>query len=180
MGLPRFGRYRFSNSVLYLLHICVIFRVYWALPPTRDKASRVRSNFWKFCLIKTGFTLDEPVSLLKVFRLFKLEQMFFWVLRVCVDTVGRCTNSYLLAGPVCLWALVYKRKRKEKSRLGLYLGEGSFRIFDLLPWPTGLGGGGGLGFFGGFGFFSGPQYVPNNTTILSHMFCSKISPFSPI
>ncbi len=27
---------------------------------------------------QTGFTLGELVSLVKVFRLFKLEQMFFW------------------------------------------------------------------------------------------------------
>jgi hypothetical protein len=27
---------------------------------------------------KTGFTLDELVSLVKVFRLFRLEQFFFW------------------------------------------------------------------------------------------------------
>ncbi len=28
--------------------------------------------------IKTGFTLGEPVSLMKVFRLFRLEQNFFF------------------------------------------------------------------------------------------------------
>jgi hypothetical protein len=38
----------------------------------------IGSNFWKFYLIKTGFTLCELVSLVKVFRLFKLEQMCFW------------------------------------------------------------------------------------------------------
>jgi hypothetical protein len=64
------------------------------------KDYRIQSNFWKFYLIKTGFTLGEPVSLVKMFRLFKLEQMFFGV--QSVDTAGRCTASYLLAGPACL------------------------------------------------------------------------------
>ncbi len=37
-----------------------------------------------------------------MFRLFRLE----WIVLVqSVDTVGRCTTSYLLAGPVCLWCL---------------------------------------------------------------------------
>jgi hypothetical protein len=57
----------------------------------------IGSNFWKFCLIRTGFTLGELVSLVKVFR---LEQSFFGV--QSVDTVGRCTTSYLLAGPARL------------------------------------------------------------------------------
>jgi hypothetical protein len=62
----------------------------------RDRDYRIGSNFWKFYLIRTGFTS----SLMKVFRPFKLEQMFFGV--PSVDTVGRCTTSYLLAGPACL------------------------------------------------------------------------------
>jgi hypothetical protein len=54
----------------------------------RDMDYCIGSNFWKSYLIKTGFTLGEPVSLVKkVFRLFKLEQMFL-VLRESVDTVG--------------------------------------------------------------------------------------------
>jgi hypothetical protein len=44
----------------------------WALPP-QDRDYRIESNFWKFYLIRTSFTLDEPVSLVKVFRLFRLE-----------------------------------------------------------------------------------------------------------
>jgi hypothetical protein len=39
--------------------------------------NRIQSNFWKFCLIKTGFTLREPVFLVKVFRLFTLERITF-------------------------------------------------------------------------------------------------------
>jgi len=34
---------------------------------------------------------------MKVFRLFKLEQMFFGI--QSVDKVGRCATCYLLAGP---------------------------------------------------------------------------------
>jgi hypothetical protein len=44
-----------------------------------------------------SFTLLEPVFVVKVFRLFRLKQNFFGV--QSVDTVGRCTTSYLLAGP---------------------------------------------------------------------------------
>ncbi len=76
-------------------YVCSV-QIYWALPQ-RD---RDRANVWKFYLIRTGFTLGELVSLVKVFRLFKLEQMFFVV--QSVDTVGRYTTSYLLAGPACL------------------------------------------------------------------------------
>jgi hypothetical protein len=45
-------------------------------------------------------TLDEPISLMKVFRLFRLEQK---KLVLSVDIVDRCTtSSYLLAGPASL------------------------------------------------------------------------------
>jgi hypothetical protein len=63
-----------------------------------DKDYRIGSNFGKFYLIRTDFTLGESVSLMKVFRLFRLGTDFFGV--QSVDTVGRCTTSYLLAGPV--------------------------------------------------------------------------------
>jgi hypothetical protein len=43
--------------------------------PHRDKDYSIGSNFWKFYLIRIGFTLGEPVSLLKVFRLFRLERI---------------------------------------------------------------------------------------------------------
>jgi hypothetical protein len=35
--------------------------------PARDKDYCIGSNFWKFYLIRTNFTLGEPVSLVKVF-----------------------------------------------------------------------------------------------------------------
>jgi hypothetical protein len=40
-----------------------------------QRDSCIGSNFWKFYLVRTGFTLDERVSLVKVFRLE--QQMFF-------------------------------------------------------------------------------------------------------
>jgi hypothetical protein len=54
----------------------------------------IGSNFWKFYLIKTNFTLGEPVSLVKVFRLEQIVLVF----RVWTQA-GRWTTSYLLAGP---------------------------------------------------------------------------------
>ncbi len=36
---------------------------------------RIGSNFWKFYLIRTDFTSGEPISLVKVFRLFRLERI---------------------------------------------------------------------------------------------------------
>jgi hypothetical protein len=41
--------------------------------PHRDSDYRIGSNFWKFYLIRTSFTLGELVSLVKVFGLFRLE-----------------------------------------------------------------------------------------------------------
>jgi hypothetical protein len=73
----------------------------WALPPHKDMDYHIQSNFWKLYLIRTDFTISERVSLVKVFRLFKLEWIVFGV--QSVDTVGRCTtSSYLLAGPACV------------------------------------------------------------------------------
>jgi hypothetical protein len=62
-------------------------------------------TFGSFYLIRISFTLAELVSLVKVFRSFELEQMFVGVSELVfqsVDTVDRCTTSYLLAGPACL------------------------------------------------------------------------------
>jgi hypothetical protein len=59
----------------------------------------IGSNFWKCYLIRTDFTLSESVSLVKMFRMFKFECIFFGV--QSVDMVGRCT-SYTLVGAACL------------------------------------------------------------------------------
>jgi hypothetical protein len=46
--------------------------------PHRDKDYSIQYNFWKFYLIRISFTLGEVVSLVKVFRLFRLE----WIVLV--------------------------------------------------------------------------------------------------
>jgi hypothetical protein len=108
-----------TNYIIGLLNIgiwslsCVLLGFFWTYqpgPPTgsfywaRDKDYHIGSNFWKFYFIITGFTLGEPVSLVKVFRLFRLERNFLGV--QTVDELSRCTTSYPLAGPTCLWCLV--------------------------------------------------------------------------
>ncbi len=44
--------------------------------PHRDRDYRIGSNFSKFYLIRTSFILRERISLVKVFRLFRLERIF--------------------------------------------------------------------------------------------------------
>jgi hypothetical protein len=73
------------------------------------KASNRYEKSWlatTFALDPTfgSFTLLELVFLVQVFGLFRLEWIFFFV--QSVDTPVRCTTSYLLAGPACLWCLV--------------------------------------------------------------------------
>jgi len=43
--------------------------------PHKDRDYCIGSNFWKFYFIRNSFTLGELVSLVKVFRLFKLEHI---------------------------------------------------------------------------------------------------------
>jgi hypothetical protein len=78
----------------------------------------IGSNFWKFYLIRIGFTLGELVSLVKVFRLFILEWIFL------VFRVDRCTTSYLMAGLACLCL------RKEHAKSCLVYTEGN-KIRDI-------------------------------------------------
>jgi len=54
--------------------------------PHRDGDYRIGSDFWKFYLIKTDFTLGEPVSLVNMFRLFRLERIVL-VFRVWTQSV---------------------------------------------------------------------------------------------
>ncbi len=64
----------------------------------------IGSNYWKFYLIKTSFTLGEWVSLVKVFRLFRLELICFGA--QSVDTVvGRCTTSSLSIGRASVFVM---------------------------------------------------------------------------
>jgi hypothetical protein len=57
------------------------------LNPHSDRDYRIGSNFWKFYLIRSSFTLVELVSLVKVFRLFRLEGIVL-VFRVWTQEVG--------------------------------------------------------------------------------------------
>jgi hypothetical protein len=74
----------------WILNLCTIyswgFESIWKLVflfvGPCDKDYRLGSNFWKFYLIRTGFILGEPVSLVKVFRPFRLEWIFFLAFRV--------------------------------------------------------------------------------------------------
>ncbi len=56
--------------------ICLIVTRFVGPCPHRDKDYHIQSNFWKFYLIRTSFTLGELVPLVKVFRLFRLEWIF--------------------------------------------------------------------------------------------------------
>jgi len=77
-----------------------------------DRDYGIGSNFWKFYLIRSGFTLGEAVSLVKVLRLFRLERSFL-VFRVwtqqgpewtsthqCTNVDGWCTDRMLFSIPV--------------------------------------------------------------------------------
>jgi len=63
---------------------------------TRDRDYHIGSNFWKFYFNRISFTLREPVSLVKVFRLFRLIGSDCFGVQ-SVNTIGRCTTYYLLA-----------------------------------------------------------------------------------
>ncbi len=86
-----------SLSLCHDLSPCANFATPFLGPvPHRDKDYRIRSNFWKFYLIRTGFTLCERVLWVKVFRLFRLERFFLGV--QSVDTVGRCMYNISAIG----------------------------------------------------------------------------------
>jgi hypothetical protein len=52
--------------------------------------------------MRTSFTLGEPVFLVKVFRLFRLERIVFGVQSVNTHLYVDVQHLYLLAGPACL------------------------------------------------------------------------------
>jgi hypothetical protein len=57
--------------------VCLSCALFVGSCPHRDRDYfHIGSNFWKFCLIRTDFTLGEPVFLVKVFRLLRLEWIF--------------------------------------------------------------------------------------------------------
>jgi hypothetical protein len=59
-----------------LLHVCsIVSKVFVGPCPYKDEDYHIGSNFWKFYFIRISFTLSEPVFLVEVFRLFRLEQI---------------------------------------------------------------------------------------------------------
>ncbi len=81
---PRVEVKRFEGKAQLWMTMASALRIILLLlgpAPHKDRDYCIRSNFWKFYLIRTGFTLGELVSLVKVFRLFRLKQTF-WVFRV--------------------------------------------------------------------------------------------------
>jgi hypothetical protein len=89
--------------VFYFIHFS---QISFVGPWCGDRDYRIGSNFWKFYLIRTGFTLGEPVSLVKKTCSDCLDRNWIFFGVQSVDTVSRCTTSNLLAGPACLWCLV--------------------------------------------------------------------------
>jgi hypothetical protein len=74
-------------NILLQLDTLLTFSVVGPYPQRDRDYHHIWSNFWKFYFIKT----DELVFLVKVFRLFQLEWIFFWVLGT-VDTVAKRYN----------------------------------------------------------------------------------------
>jgi hypothetical protein len=93
-------------KVKYMMSI-TCFQLCFALlgpAPTGTGTITLDPTFGSFTLLESISHLSKLVSLVKMFRLFRLEWIFFGVWSV--NRVSRCTTSYLLAGPACLWCLV--------------------------------------------------------------------------
>jgi len=72
--------YMSLKSCLLAREFSFLLRIVWDnhFPPLQSLLDyhRIGSNFWRFYLIRIGFTFDELVSLVKVFRLFRSEWIF--------------------------------------------------------------------------------------------------------
>jgi hypothetical protein len=81
--------------------------------PHKDRDYSIGSNFWKFYLVKTGFTLGELVLLVKEFRLFRLEQIFF-----VVQSVKKYVWSFhiIQSKPFFLCAIMGMGKSNNKKK----------------------------------------------------------------
>jgi len=84
----------------------------WALPPQGQGLSHL-IQLLEVLPYQNQFHITELVFFMKVFRLFRMKRIFLGV--HTVDTVRRCTTSYLLAGPACLWCLVMLWNRPWKN-----------------------------------------------------------------
>jgi hypothetical protein len=67
-------KYHIEDIYCYLFQCCSLYGLHYFVVPYWDYW--IGSNFWKFYLIRIGFTLGDPVSLVKMFRLFRLEWIF--------------------------------------------------------------------------------------------------------
>jgi len=78
----------------------------------------IGSNFWKLYLIKIGFTLSEPVSLMKVFR---LKQFFlvFWSLMLKGDWRKGVWGSK--SSPCKSWEAKRQKGQEGHRRWGEFL-----------------------------------------------------------
>jgi hypothetical protein len=105
--------------------------------PVGDKDYRIGSNFWKFYLISTCFTLGEPGFLVKVFRLFRLERIFL-VLRVWTQYIGRDVQHliYWQGQRVCdalWWVFVQFTNSSSMQRGAFYV-----HAFYIIPFCSRL------------------------------------------
>ncbi len=84
-----------------LLHVCsLVSKVFVGPCPYKDEDYHIGSNFWKFYFIRISLTLGEPVSLVEVFRLFRLERIVL-VFRVWTQQVDVQHFIYWQARHVC-------------------------------------------------------------------------------
>jgi len=107
---------------------------------------RIGSNFWKFYLIRIGFTLGELVSLVKVFRLFRLERIFFGVQRctmICL-VVNSLIGIEFTSATICETTSELLSKYVEIIFFSIFLNGGllirPLKIKPLKPFTTFLKG----------------------------------------
>jgi len=97
--------------------------------PHRNGDYCIGSNFWKFYLIRTSFTSREPVSLVKVFRLFRSERIFLWC--------SECGHSKWMYSILSIWQgwrvcdafLVHKSGKYQHSNVA-YCTSNIFIVLD--------------------------------------------------
>jgi hypothetical protein len=125
---------------LIISFIVLFVKTWWWLAfvgpcPHRDRDYCIASNFWKFYLIITGSILREPVSLVKVFRQFRLERVFL-VFRVLTQYVDVQHLIYCQGQHVCD-ALFFRAIEGCQFFACSFLKLTSlFKIFKTLNWRS--------------------------------------------
>jgi hypothetical protein len=74
-----------NQTLIFITEIGIEF--YWALPPIGTGTMALDPTFGSFYLDRISFTLGESVSLVKVFRLFRLERIVLVVFSVWTQEV---------------------------------------------------------------------------------------------